>query len=414
MANGSARRSGGHAKQVQQKSPGFQGWNTTDAEEMERRRWRGLTDIVGVDSLEPEHPYFGTFRARSSGSASYDVEIRALTAAENSCSCPDWHVNGLGTCKHIEGVLERLRHNGKRAFEAASRWGNPRAEIFPAIDGTCRVFVRPPAGRKDIEAVLAPLLDADGAVAGDPLDAAATVRTALAALPDAVIRESRQLEPRLEEERRRRGRVAARAAFLAEVDAGTATLDLLRAKLLPYQVEGMLHLAFGERVLLADEMGLGKTIQAIAAVELLRRRRGIRRVLVVLPASLKAEWEEQIARFSDMSVTVVFGPRADRLRQYAVETTFTLVNYEQVLIDRQDINRIVAPDVVILDEAQRIKNWHTKTAQAVKELRSPYAFVLTGTPLENRIDEVYSIVQYPRPAHPRPTVPLQPRILRAG
>ena len=400
MANGSARRSGGHAKQVQQKSPGFQGWNTTDAEEMERRRWRGLTDIVGVNSLEPEHPYFGTFRARSSGSASYDVEIRALTAAENSCSCPDWHVNGLGTCKHIEGVLERLRHNGKRAFEAASRWGNPRAEIFPAIDGTCRVLVRPPAGRKDIEAVLAPLLDADGAVAGDPLDAAATVRTALAALPDAVIRESRQLEPRLEEERRRRGRVAARAAFLAEVDAGTATLDLLRAKLLPYQVEGMLHLAFGERVLLADEMGLGKTIQAIAAVELLRRRRGIRRVLVVLPASLKAEWEEQIARFSDMSVTVVFGPRADRLRQYAVETTFTLVNYEQVLIDRQDINRIVAPDVVILDEAQRIKNWHTKTAQAVKELRSPYAFVLTGTPLENRIDEVYSIVQY-----------LDPRIL---
>ena len=146
MANGSARRSGGHAKQVQQKSPGFQGWNTTDAEEMERRRWRGLTDIVGVDSLEPEHPYFGTFRVRSSGSASYDVEIRALTAAENSCSCPDWHVNGLGTCKHIEGVLERLRHNGKRAFEAASRWGNPRAEIFPAIDGTCRVL-RAPARR---------------------------------------------------------------------------------------------------------------------------------------------------------------------------------------------------------------------------------------------------------------------------
>ena len=400
MASGSAKRSGGHAKQVQQKSPGFQGWNTTDAEEMERRRWRGLTDIVGVDSLEPEHPYFGTFRARSSGSASYDVEIRTLTAAENSCSCPDWQVNGLGTCKHIEGVLERLRRNGKRAFEAASRWGNPRAEIFPAIDGTCRVFVRPPAGRKDIEAVLAPLLDADGAVAGDPLDAAATVRTALAVLPDVVIRESRQLEPRLEEERRRRGRLAAREAFLAEVDAGTATVDLLRAKLLPYQVEGMLHLAFGERVLLADEMGLGKTIQAIAAVELLRRRRGIGRVLVVLPASLKAEWEEQIARFSDMSVTVVFGPRADRLRQYAMETTFTLVNYEQVLIDRQDINRIVAPDVVILDEAQRIKNWHTKTAQAVKELRSPYAFVLTGTPLENRIDEVYSIVQY-----------LDPRIL---
>ncbi|MGH7103765.1 MAG: DEAD/DEAH box helicase, partial [Acetobacteraceae bacterium] len=79
---------------------------------------------------------------------------------------------------------------------------------------------------------------------------------------------------------------------------------------------------------------------------------------------------------------------------------FTLVNYEQVLIDRQDINRLVRPDIIILDEAQRIKNWQTKTAAAVKELRSPYAFVLTGTPLENRIDEIYSIVQY-----------LDPRIL---
>jgi hypothetical protein len=400
MAVVNMKRASGHAKKVQQRSPGFQGWNTTDAEEVERRRWRGLTDIVAVDALEPEHAYFGTFRVRSSGSASYDVEIRSLTAAENSCACADWQVNGLGTCKHIEGVLDRLRRKGKRAFEAASRWGNPRLEIFPAIDGSCRVLVRPPAGRKDVEAALAVLCGAGGVVTSDPLDAAASLRNALAGVPDVVIRESRQLEARLEEERRRRRRTAARDQFLAEVAAGSATLDVLSARLLPYQVEGMLHLAFGERVLLADEMGLGKTIQAIAAVELLRRLRKIERVLVVLPASLKAEWEEQIGRFSDLSVTIVSGPRADRLRQYAVPTVFTLVNYEQVLIDRQDINRIVQPDVVILDEAQRIKNWHTKTAQAVKELKSPYAFVLTGTPLENRIDEVYSIVQY-----------LDPRIL---
>ena len=78
-----------------------------------------------------------------------------------------------------------------------------------------------------------------------------------------------------------------------------ATFDLLRHPLLPYQRDGMLHLAFGERALLADEMGLGKTIQAIAACELLARRKGIERVLVVCPASLKAEWEEQIARFAD-------------------------------------------------------------------------------------------------------------------
>ncbi|WP_457799031.1 SNF2-related protein [Methylocystis sp. S23] len=71
-----------------------------------------------------------------------------------------------------------------------------------------------------------------------------------------------------------------------------------------------------------------------------------------------------------------------------------MVNYEQVLSDAPDINQILKPDVVVLDEAQRIKNWQTKTARCVKSLRSPYAFVLTGTPIENRIDELYSIAQY--------------------
>src|SRR5262249_58477259 len=60
----------------------------------------------------------------------------------------------------------------------------------------------------------------------------------------------------------------------------------------------------------------------------------------------------------------------------------------------EEINGTLKPDVVVLDEAQRIKNWQTKTARRVKSLRSPYAFVLTGTPLENRIDELYAIVQY--------------------
>ena len=156
----------------------------------------------------------------------------------------------------------------------------------------------------------------------------------------------------------------------------------------------MLHLAFGERALLADEMGLGKTVQAIAACELLAPPRGIERVLVVCPASLKAEWEEQIARFTDARRAPCSGPGRARLPPTANPAFFTIVNYEQVLGDAADINEILQPDVVVLDEAQRIKNWQIKTARRVKSLRSPYAFVLTGTPVENRIDELYSIVQY--------------------
>src|SRR5262249_55635833 len=130
------------------------------------------------------------------------------------------------------------------------------------------------------------------------------------------LRVSRHFAPWLDRLRRERSRQEARAAFVAEVEAGSATFDMLRSPLLPYQREGMLHLAFGERALLADEMGLGKTIQAIAACELLARRHDIKRVLVVCPASLKAEWEEQIARFTDRPAHAIFGSRAARLHAY--------------------------------------------------------------------------------------------------
>ena len=172
------------------------------------------------------------------------------------------------------------------------------------------------------------------------------------------------------------------------------SLDLVKHRLYPYQQEGMLHLAFTGRALLADEMGLGKTVQAIAACELLRRTRDIRRVLVICPASLKGEWEEQIAKFTDLPSHIIQGPRAKRLQQYDGSAFFFLANYEQVRPDVEEINTTLAPDVIILDEAQRIKNWQTKTATSVKRLKSPYAFVLTGTPVENRIDEIYSIAQF--------------------
>ena len=73
------------------------------------------------------------------------------------------------------------------------------------------------------------------------------------------------------------------------------------------------------------------------------------------------------------------------------------MNYEQVVTDSLDINEHFKPDIVVLDEAQRIKNWATKTAQAVKHLQSRFAFVLTAPPTENRIDELYSIVDFLNP-----------------
>ena len=380
--------------------PPLLGWRTTDEDEIALRRWRGRTEIFAVEPIEPAQPVFGTFRVRSGSGAAYEVEIRSLTSFTNSCDCLDYRANGLGTCKHIEGVLVALRQRGSLAFRVAAARGSARIEVFLDRRGSAAPSLTwPSTDRRAARAArrfLAPFLDPSGTLTHDPARIEALM-SAWHVTPVAVrqqVRVSRHFAPWFDRLRRERSRKQARAAFLAEVRNGAASFDLLRCPLLPYQREGMLHLVFGERALLADEMGLGKTIQAIAACELLARRKNVGRVLVVCPASLKAEWEEQIARFTERSVRSVFGSRAARLAAYREPAFFNIVNYEQVLGDAPDINEVLRPDVIILDEAQRIKNWQIKTARQVKSLRSLYAFVLTGTPVENRIDELYSIVQY--------------------
>ena len=389
------------AKAVLDRPPLPPGWRTSDDHEINLRRWRGRTEILSVKAAEPDHPYFGTFRAQSASGSSYDVEIRSLNALANSCGCIDYRVNGLGTCKHIEGTIEAMARGRAKSFRAAKKTGSPRVEVFLDRRVSCVPAVTWPApgpGRnfKPVRDWLGPYLTVDETLTRDPerIESLVAAWESAPARIRTMLRVSRHFTPWLDRARRERQRVEARGAFEADIEAGRETLDIVKHPLLPYQRQGVLHLAFGERTLLADEMGLGKTIQGIAACVLLAKLKQVERVLVVCPASLKAEWEEQIARFCDRSTRLVFGPKAQRYATYQAPAFFTIVNYEQVLGDAEEINRTLKPDVIVLDEAQRIKNWQTKTARRVKSLRSPYAFVLTGTPLENRIDELYSIVQY--------------------
>lgn len=375
------------------------GWLTTDADEIERRRLRGTNERLQIESITPADDFFGVYQVGSDGGQSYRVEIRSLAEPINTCDCPDHRVNGLGTCKHVEGTLDRLQYRRKRAFSKASMQGSPYIEVF--LDRRDHQIVvrwpgndQRPSKARDL---LAPFFAADNRLTGETLDALPALQRAINAAHTAIrrrIRVSKELTYWLEKLDRREQQIRRRQHFEAQVAAGKADFDLVKHALYPYQQAGMLHLAFTGRALLADEMGLGKTVQAVAACELLRRTAGIKRVLVISPASLKGEWEEQIAKFTNLNSHIVQGPRAARLRQYRESSFFFLANYEQIRPDVKEINTILNPDVIILDEAQRIKNWQTKTATTVKRLTSPYAFVLTGTPLENRIDEIYSIVQF--------------------
>jgi superfamily II DNA or RNA helicase len=168
---------------------------------------------------------------------------------------------------------------------------------------------------------------------------------------------------------------------------------LLKTELLPYQLDGIAFATGSGRAVIADDMGLGKTIQGIGVAELLSQDADISRVLIICPASLKSQWRLEIKRFTDRSCQLVLGSAEERAAQYDGPCFFTVCNYEQVLRDILSIER-VRWDLIILDEGQRIKNWETKTSQMVKSLRSPFALVLSGTPLENRLDDLFSIVEF--------------------
>jgi superfamily II DNA or RNA helicase len=373
-------------------------WRTTDADEVSRRRQRAREESFIITNTTPEHPIFSNFRVKSGSGQTYLVEIRDLQSRHSTCDCVDFRTNGLGLCKHTEAVLLFLQARHKKLFAAAKLAGSNRIDIVvDSAADTLRVI----NGAGELPGAVGKWFDGSGLM----LDVAP--ETALPELQR--LRENGLTQMRLAQEielwQENRRRVAERRQLRHEyelkVQSGEWPAQETTVPLFPYQREGMLHLAFTERALLADEMGLGKTIQAIAACALLRRLGKAGRVLVVTPASLKTEWEEQIRRFTALDLQLVFGSKIRRLKAYDAGEAmpfFTIVNYEQMVADALDVNARVRPDVVVLDEAQRIKNWNTKTAQAVKRLRSRYAFVLTGTPIENRIDELHSLMDFLNPS----------------
>lgn len=363
------------------------GWHSTDEQEIERRRLRGQAESMEIRCLEKEEAPFSTYVV-SKSSTIYQVEIRSVEERVNSCSCPDFQTNRLGTCKHIEAVLRRCRRKkGKSNF----------AEIYLSVEEQPQVRIIWPEQPGALQALLSPYFSSSGALLStDSVGAIAAIQNQVNQMVPELrgqVRLSSHLLKWVEEQKQKGGLRSSKEQFLKDVQEGKRAMQMLSTPLYPYQEEGMLHLAFQGRAMLGDEMGLGKTIQAIGAAELLRRLGRVKRVLIVCPASLKGEWEDQVRQFTPLETQIVRGSRPNRLASYRRAPFFTIANYEQIRSDFDDVQQILAPDLVILDEAQRIKNWQTKTAVSVKKLQTPFVFVLTGTPIENRIDDIYSLMQ---------------------
>jgi superfamily II DNA or RNA helicase len=360
--------------------------------EREVRRARGRSELFEVRAF-PGTKIYGRYEVSSPSARRYEVTLRALDEPHNGCTCPDLATNLLGTCKHIEAALHHLASRAQRRFDAALRKGPEASYLHLRFDPQPGVGIRlskdaSPAQRR----VRIKHFRADGALSGALVDRWPALSRDAA---EAGVEIPREVMDLAERARAAREGEARQRSVEAEIRASGREQPGVRATLYPYQVEGVAFLASRGRALLADEMGLGKTLQAIAAMVRLMRKDDVRKVLIVCPASLMRLWQREIERFTELpreSVVVINGPREDRRRQYADPPAILITSYELCRTDEEDVQAL-GPDLLILDEAQRIKNWRTKTADVVKRIPSRHAFVLTGTPLENRLDDLYSLVQ---------------------
>jgi SNF2 domain-containing protein/helicase-like protein len=349
----------------------------------------------------------------------YEIEVYGIEPLAASCNCADFLRSSLGLCKHLLVVLEDIAKRRPKG-SASEPQGTPLAPAAATGADLCWNPVRPWTGNGDRLHGLRWGSESDAFRAPTRLEPSTAGNAAVAAAlaggqPPAQVLEDLDMRAALLDRllgryaaaparaepaalavlREESERVARRLAGRAAATEALPHLATLRRSLYPYQREGVERFLAQQRLLLADDMGLGKTTQAIAACHALYCAQRVDRGLLIVPAPLKDQWVREWQATTDRVPLVPVDGRADERARLFAETKrgFLVMNYEQLLRDLAAV-RSFAPSLVILDEAQRIKNWATKSSGYVMSLEPEWRLVLTGTPLENRLEELATLLDW--------------------
>jgi len=315
----------------------------------------------------------------------YHVEYFGKDSAFNRCECMDFKTNRLGTCKHIEalGLPGRVKVT----------------ELINLRPVHSSVMVDYRMGRKirlrigsieseEISRISTELFDGNGFLRDIDCN------------PSDFIRKAKEIDPGFRWETEAFDLLFEsrdsfrRKEIISRKYADSDFTGLIKTRLHPYQVEGVKFAFAGGRTINADEMGLGKTVQAIATAELLKREGLVSSVLIICPTSLKYQWLSEIRRFTDSSAIVVEGNIIKRVEQLADSQYFYKICSFHAISNNIKAGRNPVTDMIIYDELQRLKNWDTQMGRQLRKLSSQYVLALSGTPLENKLNDLYSVSQF--------------------
>jgi len=339
-----------------------------------------------------DHPFYSDFEVfNPETEKTYKVSIRDNVSSYNYCSCPDFKVNTLGTCKHIEYVLFKLLRFKKYQRYFTKLQPNNYSSLSILYGHDRHIRLKKANSSIDYENE-DKFFDNNGfLLPGKIYDLESFIKIVVKTDPS--FRIYPDVFEYITQHKKNRDRKEKLKEIFPDGAESRILENLINTRLYPYQKAGVIEIINAGRVLLADDMGLGKTIQAIAAAEIFARYFDVTKVLVICPTSLKYQWKSEIRKFAGRDACIVEGLVHKRKDLYQRKDFYKIISYGAVRNDTVPINAWEA-DLIIIDEAQRIKNWKTLTAKSVKKIQSEYTLVTTGTPLENRIDELHSIVEY--------------------
>jgi superfamily II DNA or RNA helicase len=336
----------------------------------------------------------GAWLVRGASGSAYVVDIVDGSGLRDACTCLDFLGGGLGVCKHLEVV--RRAFLARRDVDVAHR-RLPSEPKIPTLtvdvrDGLSLVTAGPWT-RGHLSALGLRRVKGRGLMPRPGRD----LRPGHMRIPDgSEIRVVHAALPVLDRLAGKTLLESRRAEFQRAMGEGRGGVDVLKRPLFAYQEDGVRHLVGNGRALLADDMGLGKTVQAIAACEVLRRRGEARSIVIVAPASLKDQWAREIERYAGAKAAILGSGLEARTAALNSDAPYKILNYELTWRELSRLQELDA-DVLILDEAQRAKNFRTKTATTLRAIPSRFLFVLTGTPVENRLDDLYALLQLVNP-----------------
>ena len=315
----------------------------------------------------------------------YKVVYRGANSEWNYCSCMDFKTSRLGTCKHIEAVKKWF--GGKRGVHV-HRELPPYTSVYLSYRDERCVKIRIGSDNKEAYEQLAK----------DYFDENHALKKSAYARIGSFLKQARQISDTFRCYKDAIDfiidiREKAKREKIVKTYDDEKLDNLLKVNLYPYQKEGIRFAAKAGKAIIADEMGLGKTIQAIGTAELLRKEGLIGSVLILCPTSLKYQWRSEIKKFTDAEVFVIEGSHLKRKEAYNRPEPYKIISYNSAANDIKILGSLQT-DMLIMDEVQRLKNWNTQISRAARKIESDYSVILSGTPLENKLDELYSIVEF--------------------